>query len=410
VECGVLVLLAILICGGGAQEEGSGDDGSGDVGSGDSEEPLVVTRSASYTMASQDGKSTVNIVIQAITSSDQLNLVCDFSSSDENVFSDQGCPPSIYLVAGHASCQSLPSEVSAKKLTDINKSGPDEVLVDATWSELPGKCILVIKKTECDGEDGSGDDGSGDDSVRIETPETPSEESDEGIGGIDDSLEVGDTIDESGDDGEGSGDIDESMEGLGRDTFPRAPRRYSTLRSAVFGRSYALLSLASFTIFSSGSTGAFTVRIPSIVSVPIYSGLTTTNYNKYATLPLLQLTGWSYNDAVTAGIATILLYLAVFQLPSLIQSIDPIKRRLLTYSESDDFASRMDALQDGLLDVMGDTVKDFASPWVGVVKQFGRNLLNRRYSHYYPINKEYQNHNSPYTSYLDQRNQNSLAY
>ena len=73
------------------------------------------------------------------------------------------------------------------------------------------------------------------------------------------------------------------------------------------------------------------MRIPSIVSVPIYSGLTTTNYNKYATLPLLQLTGWSYNDAVTAGIATILLYLAVFQLPSLIQSIDPIKRSKTKY-------------------------------------------------------------------------------
>merc|ERR1711892_1021655 len=261
------------------------------------------------------------------------------------------------------------------------------------------------------GEDGSGGSGgSGDNSVKIERHWIPSEESDDGIGVIDDSLEVGDIIEESGDDDEGSGDIVESMEGLGRDTFPRAPRRYSTLRSAVFGRSYELLSLASFTIFSSGSTGAFTVRIPSIVSVPIYSGLTTTNYNKYATLPLLQLTGWSYNDAVTAGIATILLYLAVFQLPSLIQSIDPIKRRLLTYSESDDFASRMDALQDGLLDVMGDTVKDFASPWVGVVKQFGRNLLNRRYSQYSPINEEYQNLNSPYTSYLDQRNQNSLAY
>merc|ERR1712106_125413 len=164
----------------------------------------------------------------AITNySDKLNLVCDFSSSDENVFDDQGCPPSIYLVVGHASCQSLPSEVSAKKLADIKKSGPGEGLVDATWSELPGKCILVIKKTECDGEDGSGEDESGDDSVRIETPETPSEESDEEIGVIDDSLEVGDTIDESGDDGEGSGDNVESMEGLSRDTFLRAPRRYS---------------------------------------------------------------------------------------------------------------------------------------------------------------------------------------
>lgn len=389
--------------------EASGEDieGSNEIGSGDEDEPLVVTKSASYSMASRDGKSTVTIIIQAITSSDRLNLVCDFSSSDEEMFSDQGCLPSIYLVAGHASCSSLPTEVNAKKLADIHESGAGNVLVDSTWSELPGKCMLIVRQAECgsDGDAGSGE-GSEDDAVIIATTELTVEESDEitGSGDIDNSLEAGDNID-------GLGDIDddiiESMD-LGKKGYLRSSRRYSTLRSAGFGRSFGTISLSGFTIISSGSTSAFTVSIPSIVSVPIYNGLTTTNYNKYSTLPLLQLSGWSYTDAVYAGIATILLYIAIFQLPILLQSIEPIKRRILTYSESDDFATRIDALQDGLIDVLGNTVGDFAAPWMGIVRQFGRNLLNRKYSNYYPANGYYEeqaDYQYPqYPSYIDKRN------
>merc|ERR1711892_1200288 len=61
------------------------DEGSGDIelGSGDDdiEDDFVVTNSATYNMASTDGKTTVSIVIQAVSSSDLLNMVCDFSSS-----------------------------------------------------------------------------------------------------------------------------------------------------------------------------------------------------------------------------------------------------------------------------------------------------------------------------------------
>merc|ERR1719317_1673120 len=96
------VLVVFLICGGGAQiEEGSSDDiedivediivedidenksdivadiveASGDeIGSGDEVEPIIVTNSASYSMASLDGQSTATIILQAISGSDNSTL------------------------------------------------------------------------------------------------------------------------------------------------------------------------------------------------------------------------------------------------------------------------------------------------------------------------------------------------
>ena len=273
------VLVVFLICGGGAQiEEGSGDniedivediivedidenisdivadivEASGDeIGSGDEVEPIIVTNSASYSMASLDGQSTATIILQAISGSDKLNLVCDFSSTDESMFSDKSCVPSIYIVFGHSSCASLPSEVNAKKLADIEKSGQGEVLVEASWGELPGKCVLILREASCGDSDGSGSGDTNEDIV--ENNEENVEESDPiiGSGDINNSLEAGEEVDGSGDD-DGSGDVLESMDGL----FIRTARRYryNSLRSAGLGRSYGTISLAGFSILSSGST------------------------------------------------------------------------------------------------------------------------------------------------------------
>ena len=43
--------------------------------------------------------------------------------------------------------------------------------------------------------------------------------------------------------------------------------------------------------------GAFTVAVPAVQtysSAVVIPGVTVTNYNKWATLPYLQLTGWRY--------------------------------------------------------------------------------------------------------------------
>ena len=52
-----------------------------------------------------------------------------------------------------------------------------------------------------------------------------------------------------------------------------------------------------------------------------------------------------------------------------------------TYSETDDFATRVDALQDGVADVLGKSLKDVAGPWWNVASKIGRTLLgsNRKY-------------------------------
>ena len=46
---------------------------------------------------------------------------------------------------------------------------------------------------------------------------------------------------------------------------------------------------------------------------------------------------------------------------------------LLDYAESDQFASRMDALQDGLVDIVDRTRESVAHPWVDLLQSLGTN-------------------------------------
>ena len=75
----------------------------------------------------------------------KLHLICDVKSQVS------GCPPQIHLVSGHSSCTSLPNTVNSKKLADIDSDGEGDVVVDAEYSELPGKCIIVLQPNTCPG-------------------------------------------------------------------------------------------------------------------------------------------------------------------------------------------------------------------------------------------------------------------
>ena len=44
---------------------------------------------------------------------------------------------------------------------------------------------------------------------------------------------------------------------------------------------------------------------------------------------------------------------------------------LLDYAESDQFAARVDALQDGVFDILDRTKDSIAHPWVGAIKTLG---------------------------------------
>ena len=156
----------------------------------------------------------------------QLHLICEVSTTKASLFSDSSCVPEVYLVAGHSVCSGLPEVVSAKKLVEIRADGQDEVQIDASWEELPGKCVLVLQKSSCEG-DGS---GSGD----------------------------GETIIDVGD-GEGEGTTTGSL--LVRDLaeaegYLNTPQFSSVLRrpGPGLGRTYNTISLSGFSLLSSGST------------------------------------------------------------------------------------------------------------------------------------------------------------
>ena len=153
----------------------------------------------------------------------QLHLICEVSTSKSSLFSDSSCVPEIYLVAGHSVCSGLPDVVSAKKLVEITADGQAEVQIEASWEELPGKCVLVLQASSCAGGEGSGS-GSGDGAAVIDVGE--------------ESLLVRDLA-----------------EAEGYLTAPQISSVPVLRRPAVgLGRTYNTISLSGFSLLSSGST------------------------------------------------------------------------------------------------------------------------------------------------------------
>ena len=86
---------------------------------------------------------------QCVTVWVQVNMVCNYSSPAR-----AACPPSIYLVSGHASCSpaQLPDTVAAKQLAEIHSQGYGETLVPLSWDQVTNTrtCVLIVRNTECD--------------------------------------------------------------------------------------------------------------------------------------------------------------------------------------------------------------------------------------------------------------------
>lgn len=74
--------------------------------------------------------------------------VCNYSSPAR-----AACPPSIYLVSGHASCSpaQLPDTVAAKQLAEIHSQGYGETLVPLSWDQVTATrtCVLIVRNTDC---------------------------------------------------------------------------------------------------------------------------------------------------------------------------------------------------------------------------------------------------------------------
>jgi len=353
---GLIVISVLIARSAGQTEAGSGEEEE-EAGSGSGEELEVVTEvinSADYSMATSDGSLEMRLSLEnrRVDGAAQLHLICEVSTTKASLFSDSSCVPEVYLVAGHSVCSGLPEVVSAKKLVEIRADGQDEVQIDASWEELPGKCVLVLQKSSCEG-DGS---GSGD----------------------------GETIIDVGD-GEGEGTTTGSL--LVRDLaeaegYLNTPQFSSVLRrpGPGLGRTYNTISLSGFSLLSSGSTSAFTVAVP-VVTYGSTGGfpvnVVSTTYNKWATLPYLQLSGINYQDTLALG-GIILFLLLAFQLRSV--SFTPVKRRvleILDYADSGEFADRIDQFQSGIFDAISTTTGNVAHPWVDIFHTLERKYFDR---------------------------------
>ena len=96
-------------------------------------------------------------------------------------------------------------EFSAKQLAVVHGPGEGTSTVDATWSELPGKCLVVLRQNDC----------------------------------------------------QESGEVEEEEDQSGGDTIVDTRRQFRTdniLTAAGFGRSYTTFSLASFSVLSAGTS------------------------------------------------------------------------------------------------------------------------------------------------------------
>ena len=96
-------------------------------------------------------------------------------------------------------------EFSAKQLAVVHGPGEGTSTVDATWSELPGKCLVVLRQNDC----------------------------------------------------QESGEAEEEEDQSGGDTIVDTRRQFRTdniLTAAGFGRSYTTFSLASFSVLSAGTS------------------------------------------------------------------------------------------------------------------------------------------------------------
>ena len=204
----------------------------------------IVLNSAPFLMSSLVSELSADIVLQEVTGSDRLTMICKVSITGQSLmFSDPACLPQIYLVAGQTDCNSLTQvttshhqphlssnsaqhfqEFSAKKLASVHGPGEGKTTVDATWAELPGKCLVVLRETDC--QDSTGD---------VEQEEVV--------------VEVVEVV-----------EVEEEEEEVIVDARRQA-RVGNILTPASLGRSYSTFSLTSFSILSSGTSSRNNERV-----------------------------------------------------------------------------------------------------------------------------------------------------
>jgi len=233
--------------------------------------------------------------------------------------------------------------VLAQKIAEIEHSGDAEaILPGLSWSVLSNTCIILLRQS-----------GGGD-----------SDDSDSGA----DVVEEGDE------------DATESATTEAPDAGGRTPKQLQDIiRVFPFTRSFTSLDLSSFTILSSGSTTAFTVSVPVLNAVPSIAfptSLYSVPYNKWSTLPYLQLTGWDVSISYYIAFAVFAAYyLWAYISSNPISGITSLAKRVSNVIGDNNLQSRMDALHVGVADLLDNALH-----------KFGQNKNRRRnpnYDYYY---------------------------
>ena len=199
--------------------------------------------------------------------------------------------------------------MAAKRLVTIHGIGEGSARVGATWSELTGSCLAMLVSREC-GEDEE-EDEEDEDSESLVVEDSDSE-----------SVVVeADT------------------------TEARYAAEESIVRTAGLGRAYSSLSLSNFNVLSAASassrinyyiacrisinqsSGVFTITKPTLTfGGPTPLNVVATNYDRFSTLPYLQLSGWSAADAFLLGLVMIGGYFIYAYLTASLVDIEPLRR------------------------------------------------------------------------------------
>ena len=139
--------------------------------------------------------------------------------------------------------------------------------------------------------------------------------------------------------------------------------------------------------------GVFSVTKPTLTfggAVPL--NVVATKYDRFSTLPYLQLSGWTAADAFLLGLFMIVGYFIYAYSTASLVDIEPLRRSKryifyksleLTYFDVLGFLNpaqlaRVDAVNDGLSLILETYLMSLSSPWRKIASNIDNNLLKRR--------------------------------
>ena len=145
-------------------------------------------------------------------------------------------------------------------------------------------------------------------------------------------------------------------------------------------------------------SGVFSISKPGIASLGLSGAVpvnvVATKYDKFSTLPYLQLTGWTAADAFLMVLFMMAAYLGYAYITAGLVSIEPLRQRNYYFLAAVwfwlviDFFSgffnqaqlrRVDAINDGLSVILETYLMSLSSPWRKIASNIDRRLLRRQY-------------------------------